>query len=268
MARAFLAIIVLGAGCGFQLSPATVSDAAGEGGARIDASFDATTDSGFDAPADSSVDAMIDAPVSTGVTFDGASSGAASFSNSLVVSHTVFPGSSRLLLVGVSTSYGGTTAVTVVYGTSALTRIGVRNAASLNGRVELWSLSEPPVGTANVTVALTDFASVVIAGAATFSGVDPVAPLGTLSTNIGTTGGPSVTVTSAVDEIAFGFVTYRGGYTTIVPVAPQVARWNTIVSPTLLSAASTRTGAASTTLSWTVTGSYDDYWAAAGIAVK
>ncbi len=263
MARALLAIIVLGAGCGFQLTPGTdvVADAR-----PVDAPGDGGV--GVDSPIDSAIDAEIDAPGTTPVvTFEGASSGSVSYASPLVAQHTVGAGSNRLLLVGLSTSYAGTTALTVSYGALPLTRVGVRDAAALDGRVELWSLVNPPVGTANLTVVLSDLNSTVVAGMASFTGVSAVAPIGTLSTNIGTTGSPNVVVASGAGELVLGFVMFNGSYTTLVPAATQTARW-TAITDRIIGAGSTRAGTTVTTLTWSVANNANDYWATAAIAIK
>ncbi|HEY6762920.1 MAG TPA: PKD domain-containing protein [Baekduia sp.] len=87
-------------------------------------------------------------------------------------------GSGRLLAVGVSTTAGGTV-TGVTYGGQALTSRVADGAVPQSGpgtHAEIWTLSNPPVGSATVTVTFAGSVSAVI-GAASFTGVDPVDPV-------------------------------------------------------------------------------------------
>ena len=62
----------------------------------------------------------------------------------------------------------------VTFGAQVLTR--QLEAAADGARSEIWTLTAPNAGTANVTVTLSG-AAPVIAGASTFTGVDQLNPL-------------------------------------------------------------------------------------------
>ena len=85
---------------------------------------------------------------------------------------TVPAGTDRVLVVGISTTQAGTV-TSVSYGPQQLTR--QIEAAADGARSEIWTLAGPNVGAANVTVTVSGGAP-VIAGAATFTGVDQLNP--------------------------------------------------------------------------------------------
>jgi hypothetical protein len=86
-------------------------------------------------------------------------------------------GSGRLLAVGVSTTEGSQV-TGVSYGGSPLTlRMAQDSGATRNGvRAEVWTLSDPAVGTSSVTVSFAHNVTAVI-GVATYDGVDALNPV-------------------------------------------------------------------------------------------
>jgi len=80
-----------------------------------------------------------------------------STTNNLTFSHAV-SGTFRALLVGVSLQISNSTNATVgniTYGGSALSRVTFINQGTTR-RVEIWRLTNPPVGTANVVLTLSN----------------------------------------------------------------------------------------------------------------
>ncbi|HWI74225.1 MAG TPA: PKD domain-containing protein [Baekduia sp.] len=108
----------------------------------------------------------------------GSSSASGTGATLTVPDVAVAAGANRLLAVGVSTN-AGVTVTGVSYGGQALTSRAANATVAQTGagtRAELWTLSAPPVGAANVTVTLSGAAGAV-AGATTFTGVDPIDPV-------------------------------------------------------------------------------------------
>ncbi|MBI2913817.1 MAG: DNRLRE domain-containing protein, partial [Chloroflexi bacterium] len=205
---------------------------------------------------------------SVGVRIDNQSSTQGEWVSSLSWSHTVGSGSNRLLVVGVSVSYAGTTVSGVTYGGTALTQVGVKDAPSSDGRVEIWRLLAPASGTANVVVSLTNGnLSTTVAGAVSFTDVHQTSPLGAFASASGASGNPSVAVSSAAGEVVVDTVMWNGSYTTLTVGAGQMQRWNRTTSG-MIGAGSTEPGAASVTMSWTVNGGQNDSWAIGAVAVR
>ena len=101
------------------------------------------------------------------------SSGSATGTTTASTSLTVPAGGNRLLAVGVSTT-DAVTVASVTYGAQALAReqtVGADGAKS-----EIWTLTAPAVGTADVTVTLSGAAPVIV-GATAFTGVDQTLPI-------------------------------------------------------------------------------------------
>ena len=98
--------------------------------------------------------------------------------SSFAWSHTVGSGSDRLLLVGIALDQSSAQAVTSVsYGLTPMSETAVVTNAG-NVKVVVYSLVDPPVGTANVDVALSAAAN-ASCGASSWSGVDQTNSLST-----------------------------------------------------------------------------------------
>lgn len=206
---------------------------------------------------------MPDAP--SGVVVDDFSSANVQYMTSIVVQHTVAAGANRLLVVGVSTSYAGTTVTQMRYGSTAMTRLGTIDAPALDGRVELWTLVEPPVGTAMVDITFSNSLSTNVVGVGSFRGTTATGPFVSAS---GSTGSPTVTQPSADGELVLAVVMWNGGLTsTLSSTAGQTSVWN-LVAVDVVGAGATKKGAASVTSSWTVAGGFNDYWAVGAITIK
>ncbi len=82
-------------------------------------------------------------------------------------------GHGRLLAVGISTTEA-VSVTSVTYGSQALSPAAQQ--AGHGTRAELWALTRPAVGTADLTVALSGSAAGVI-GAVSYTGVDPLDPV-------------------------------------------------------------------------------------------
>jgi hypothetical protein len=220
-------------------------------------------------PSTDSADAASDAPPGTvtHVEVDNVSSTVGSYELAKIVSHTVAPGDGRLLLVALSTDYAGTHATMVRYGTTALTFVGAIDANSDDGRVELWHLVAPPVGTANVIVTVDNQSSQYIIGVASLIGVNQSAPLGPFTSGKANTGNPALAVPSGADQLVLAVLMWNGSYETLLPGSGQDQRWYSTGND-VIGTGSFKAGEPSTSFGWSASSPLDEYWAAAGVAIR
>jgi VCBS repeat-containing protein len=183
-------------------------------------------------------------------------------------SHTT-SGSDRLLLVGISFGQdNGETVTSVTHNGTNLTKLGsIDNSDNASARVEIWSLVAPTTGTHNVVVNLSGVSHIgAVIGAISFTGVEQSAPLGAFAGAQGNSNAPSVTVTSAANELVFGIAAYEDSNSAdFTEGAGQTEQWN-LFQAKANGTASTEAGAASVVSSWTIPSSFK--WAAAGVSVK
>ncbi len=183
---------------------------------RIDpvATADATTETTY--TLESGIQTIIINNKSTGYSSNPQS---ATFS----VSHTTGTGENRLMLVGISQK--NKSVLSVSYAGKTLTKVG-ENISNNNARVYIYSLINPPEGTADVIVNLDANPDKGIAvGVVTFNGVNQSAPLGTFSSQSGKYQYPTVTVPSSTGDLVFDVVTVRNRI--LQSAGPgQVVQWN------------------------------------------
>jgi hypothetical protein len=159
---------------------------------------------------------------------------------------TVAAGTDRLLAVGISTSEAASV-TGVSFGPQVLTsRI---SQPAFGQRAELWTLTAPNVGTANVTITLSSSAGTV-AGAVSFTGVDPTAPIlgagaaqgNTNATSTSIVLGNSVAQDGMIGVLALGNTANTSNVTTQGSVDTVVAdvRWNALAG--VRGAGATRSG--------------------------
>jgi len=176
--------------------------------------------------------------------------------NSLTWSHTVAVVANRFLLVSLSFRDGNVSATSVTYGGAALTLIGVQNAPGTNNRTEMWYRIAPTAGTANVVVNMS--ASKEIVGVSvSYAGVNQSTPLGTHVCASNTSTAASVAVSSAAGQLVVDAVTANGDANSLTAGASQTQLWNTVsangsAAANARSGGSTKAGASSTTMSWTL----------------
>jgi hypothetical protein len=159
---------------------------------------------------------------------------------------TIAAGTDRLLAVGISTSEAASV-TGVSFGAQVLTsRI---SQPAFGQRAELWTLTAPNVGTANVTITLSSSAGTV-AGAVSFTGVDPTAPVlgagaaqgNTNATSTSIVLGNSVAQDGMIGVLALGNTANTSNVTTQGSVDTVVAdvRWNAFAG--VRGAGATRSG--------------------------
>jgi hypothetical protein len=174
------------------------------------------------------------------------------------------------MLVGVSINNDNMETVSsITYNGVPLTFVGAINntrSGDDDARVEIWRLVAPATGTHNVVVTFSaSLLQQAVAGVMTFTGVNQSTPLGPFASNENDPSPATVVVSSAANELVFGVVASE--YGAITTDAGQTERWNRRVGTTdTYGAGSTKTGASSVTLRWTLTST--PHWAAAGVSIK
>ncbi|MDD1670164.1 MAG: hypothetical protein LUQ67_02430 [Methanomicrobiales archaeon] len=203
------------------------------------------------------------------VAVDATSSGQASETQSITISHTT-SGTDRLMLVGFSINDDEhETVSSITYNGATLTKVGYIDNSRSGGndaRVEIWRLIAPATGTHDVVITFSaPLAEQAVAGVMTFTGVDQTTPLGPFASKENDPSPATVTVSSATGELVFGVIADE--YEPITTDSGQTERWNIHAgSSDTYGAGSTKAGASSVTLKWTV-GS-DAHWAAGGVSIK
>jgi hypothetical protein len=179
--------------------------------------------------------------------------------------------SNRLLVVGVAIRNANNHVSSVSYAGEPLAFYAAQNNSDNAVRTEIWYVSAPPSGSGNVTVRLSAGAKMV-AGAVSFSGVDPVAPLRGLvsagSTGTGTTN-PQVADSSDVTEVVLSVLATEGCAGSLTPAAGQAQQWTRFYGTAggdVAGAGSTAPGASALVMSWTKTKIAK--WAIAAVVVK
>lgn len=216
-----------------------------------------------------SADAAQACGVGATITFDSSAQGC-SFDPLLSArtfswSHTIADGTSRVLIVGVS-SFTNPASVypavsSVTYNGVPLTRLNdpvlqPARSTDLSNGVEMFILKEPlpAAGTYTIDVTLNAGVQYAVGGSASFNGVNQTTPNRTFQSASGTSTTPTVTVTSATNEMVIDTVSthFNGG--TLVVGAGQTQRWNGVTcfnGVNSVGAGSTEPGASTTTMSWT-----------------
>ncbi len=198
---------------------------------------------------------------------DSVSSAQANTATNLTWSHTVGAGPDRVLVVGVS-NHANTQVDGVTYGGTPLTPIVSRPGGGNNTRASLFILVAPPPGPADVVVTLAG-AEDVVGGAVSFTGVEPGTPVGGSASARGTGTLASVTIASAPGEVVVDTVAARGNGMLITVGGGQNELWNRAtgtLGTDVIGGGSTEPGAASVTMSWTLSASRS--WAVAAASLR
>jgi|GEM_PF-1702642 len=178
-------------------------------------------------------------------------------------SHTVSPGSGRVLIVGVSIDAPSNTVIAATFANFLpLTLIGQTNGAQT--KVAMYYLINPPVGTFPISINLTT-ASGIVGGAVSFNGVDQLNPIAAFAGNTGTGGQASVTVASALGGMVVDTVAPKSPKYAQSADAAQTVAWN-LSSSSYAGAGSTSPGAALVSPSWTLNG--NPSWAMGAVALN
>lgn len=222
------------------------------------------------------LDALISGVTATGGSVNGPivleaanAVGSAAGVNTLTVPLTV-GGVGRVLVVGITVDTAPGSAVnTVTYASQALT---FRGRAGNNPLTEIWTLVNPPAGTANVVVTLSGNDQIVV-GALSFTGVNLTTPLDVaLVTTTGNSNTASATITPAtanawiVDVVSVN----NGVAITMGALTNRQSRWNLRLGGSVTGAGSILgpvSPAAARTLQWTWGGG-NRSWAQVALALR
>lgn len=206
-------------------------------------------------------------------TFDSASSAQTSATvTSISVSHSA-SGSDRLALICAShwqqdpaasdpVTYGGSSAgVTLV-------RSETQDAVNNRRKAHLYRLIAPPTGAQTAQFNLASPTFDVALSVVSYTGVDQTDPLGTAAGVTGSSAAPSVNVSSASGELVVDYVRAFAGVTSLTANASQTSRveqegWS---ANGPAAGNSEKAGAASVTMSWTLSASSP--WAHIAVPLK
>jgi uncharacterized repeat protein (TIGR01451 family) len=182
------------------------------------------------------------------ISTNGATCSATSAGNSLSWLHVVNPGANRVLVVEVAIQNHDVAVTSLTYSNLPLTHIGGTNN---NSAVELWSLTNPPIGTNNIVIKLNNNADFA-AGALNFTGVDQANPFGRFAGATGDGSLATVTLASAAGDLVVDALAIQSG-SVVTPVPPQVQLFQ-CTGNNITGFGSVQPGAPSLTMSWTFTG--------------
>lgn len=173
-------------------------------------------------------------------------------------------GSDRLLCVCVA-NYRNTSFVSAVsYNSVDLTEQEALTVGEYT--ISLWSVIAPSTGSNTVSVTTNTSVFDIGIAAISFTGVHQSSPFGVPVSDSGTSTTPSVTVTSAADEVVLDTLTIIHSGTLTVD-GSQTQQWNAATSNAFIKyAGSTEDGAASTTMSWS--NSTSQSWITIAIPIK
>lgn len=166
------------------------------------------------------------------------------------LSHTC-AGTNRLLRVNVMHYDSSDDVSGVTYNGVAMTAVPSGDATNGQYWLSTFYLIAPDTGTHDVIVTVTGNVFDIGITAVSYTDVHQSVPLGTAVTATGTSTAPSVTVSSASDELVDdGLIIVNSGSLTVD--TGQTQRVNTTTSNAFIKyATSTESGAASTVMSWT-----------------
>jgi hypothetical protein len=184
------------------------------------------------------------------VTFDAASSASGS-GTSLTWNHTVAAGTQRALVVGVSSTSLGfvNPPSSITFGSQSLSQVIQDGLGDVRG--SLWVLAAPAVGTDTITVTFPNSMIESVGGATSWTGVYQSQPLRNATSTDGNSASPSLTVTSATNDVVVDVLTVNNGETPTVD-GSQAERWNISTGSEVAGAGSSEAGAASVAMDWTL----------------
>ena len=188
------------------------------------------------------------------IVFDASASGSGETNPTISWQHTVGNGNNRILVVGLGVNVANPypPASSVTYAGQPLTRQVLNNTGFPVS--EIWTLVNPPTGTANVVVTHPS-EGVITGGSASFSGVDQTTPVRASNSAREPIFTPSGTISTSVttnpgDVVIDSFTAYDSFSRT--PGAGQTLRWSSNFAA-LAGFGSTKTADSNpTTVSWNV----------------
>lgn len=210
--------------------------------------------------------------ITNSVAFDAASSGQATSTNTITVSHTS-SGSNRAVFVGVGCSSGGPDVTnSVTYGGTAMTEdwdvsdVPAGNPILANSGHHLANQS---TGAQNVVVTKNDTHDEVVAGAISMTGVDQTTPIGAVPTPANGESTTAAITVASVGEDDLVVSNLYTGWNGAAPGADQTERWEQIISASVGGSGDTQPGTAGGVMSATRTSAgFADIWTIGAVAFK
>lgn len=181
-------------------------------------------------------------------------------------------GSNRALIVVVF-PFGSGTINGVTYNSVSMSSVGNFTDPVTGERIFFYKLSNPASGSNTVVIDTDKFqGSNLYAAAISFTGAHQTTGslTGTFATNSGSTGHPTVNVSSASGEIVLDTTLCRNitsGLTSLTVDAGQTERYKFIKNANLFYAGSTEAGATTVTMSWTANITPES-WSSVGVSIK
>ncbi len=168
------------------------------------------------------------------------------------LNHTVGSGANRLLIVTVAIERDDERVVSATYAGQPMTFVGTSVDPSLTSRLEVWRLIAPATGTNVVSVTLNASAATVVA-AISFANVDQTSPISESQFASGTgVFTASANVASAADEVVLASLAANDAALIVTAGSGQTSRWNLLNLADVIGAGSTKTGSATTTMSYSL----------------
>lgn len=170
-------------------------------------------------------------------------------------------GSDRILIatIGVFKTGGVTTISSVTYGGIAMSQVTSGTVASGTIRSSIYYLINPTAGAADIVVTLAATAGCYLV-ASSWVGVHQTTPLGTYASATDTSAAPTVTVTSATDEVVVDALMTIGAGTLTVGSGQTV-----IATQFSVFGSSQEPGATSVAMAWTIA---SQLWVTGGVPLK
>lgn len=188
------------------------------------------------------------------IAFDASSSVQSGGNSDITLSHTC-TGSDRLLMVGISTEYGGVTPSGVTYNGVAMTQVGsavINTDSFANAQLHVYRLIAPASGANNIVASFSGPPGDRGVVGVSFTGVDQTTPLGTAQTGTqNNTSSPSKDCTSgATGDLIVDFQAAHSDLGSATAGSGQTSRAQALGGRDVI--CSTEAGAASVTMSWSV----------------
>lgn len=180
--------------------------------------------------------------------------------------HNVISNTNGILFVAIDGYSDNATNVTAItYSGSAMTHLGGQGMnTQWSDFNDVWILKNPPTGNNAVSISLDSTANGIAGGSTSWTGVNQTTPTSGFVTSSGADASPTITITSAAGEIAHDSVHFTSAAETIS--CNQTQRWIHNTNENSKGGGSSKTGAGSTTLTWTITNNRN--WYSNGWSIK
>jgi hypothetical protein len=175
--------------------------------------------------------------------------------------HTTAAGRTGMCVALYTYNGGGVTVSGVTYNAVAFTKKTNSATIGIGTNTEIYCSDgiTPASGTNQVSINMSGTGGYVSAWAISVTGGNVGTPLSNFNSATGTSAAPSITATSGTGQLIFDIVGNDSGDSSITQAGGQTLRMSPTAAGAAVAAGSTKPGAASTTMSWTLGGS--EAWA-------